>query len=129
MRALLLPLLLVATALLAEQDERACIDWLQRWQLELPAQFAGCAEEGDGAALYRVAAGQAEALEALLIRQFGMAPLEFRGSDWEPARPGYRRTADGEHRIVLHSTPTLANRREDWERLDFHLRISALPPS
>lgn len=128
MRALLL-LLPLALSLPAEADESACSDWLQRWPLEVPVAFAGCAAEGDGAALYRVAAGQVEVLEALLIRQFGMAPLEFRGSAWEPARPGYHRAADGDYRIVLHSAPTLANRREDWEQLDFQLRISPLPPS
>lgn len=126
MRSLLL-LLPLAASLLVEADESACTDWLQRWQLELPVAFAGCAR--DGAALYRVAAGQAEQLEALLIRQFGMAPLEFRGSAWEPARPGYHRAEDGDYRIVLQSAQTLANRREDWEQLDFHLSIGALPPS
>lgn len=128
MRSLLL-LLPLAASLLAEADESACTDWLQRWPLEVPVAFAGCAHEGDGAALYRVAAGQAEQLEALLIRQFGMAPLEFRGSAWEPARPGYLHAEDGDYRIVLHSAQTLANRREDWEQLDFQLRISPLPPS
>jgi hypothetical protein len=109
-----------------------CVDWLDAWHSKPEgATFLGCAAEpvADGeqpASLYRLAPGSVEPAEALLIKQFGMAPLAFVCCGWEPPRKGQHRVAGQYYQIALHSAETLANRREDWPAIDFFIRVQPL---